>query len=115
MTNTQNHSDSYSQGLTIGFRMVQVAIGITVSPAGPSISDQADALDDRSVCLDPVCSSTLSGAKRGLPYSPSDTPLIRSYEILHDNHVTLDRALRTRNGYPSTYTMSPVVSRSEDE
>jgi hypothetical protein len=31
MTNTTNHSDSYSQGLIIGFRMVQVAIGITVS------------------------------------------------------------------------------------
>lgn len=28
-----NHEDSYSQGLIIGFRMVQVAIGITVSDA----------------------------------------------------------------------------------
>jgi hypothetical protein len=26
-----NHEDSYSQGIIIGFRMVQVAIGITVS------------------------------------------------------------------------------------
>jgi hypothetical protein len=31
-----NHEDSYSQGLIIGFRMVQVAIGITVSDAAHS-------------------------------------------------------------------------------
>lgn len=31
MTNNPNHGESYSQGLIIGFRMVQVAIGITVS------------------------------------------------------------------------------------
>jgi hypothetical protein len=30
MSNIQARSDSYSQGLIIGFRMVQVAIGITV-------------------------------------------------------------------------------------
>ena len=31
MTTTEDNGDSYSQGLIIGFRMVQVAIGITVS------------------------------------------------------------------------------------
>jgi len=35
MTNNPNHGESYSQGLIIGFRMVQVAIGITVSSRFP--------------------------------------------------------------------------------
>ena len=30
MSNTSKHSQAYSQGLTIGFRMIQVGIGITV-------------------------------------------------------------------------------------
>lgn len=34
MTAGESHSDSYNQGLIIGFRMVQVAIGITVSHTG---------------------------------------------------------------------------------
>ena len=32
MTRSGNHDDSYSQGLVIAFRMITVAIGITVSP-----------------------------------------------------------------------------------
>lgn len=31
MTRTASHDDSYSQGLVIAFRMITVAIGITVS------------------------------------------------------------------------------------
>jgi hypothetical protein len=31
MTKNANHDDSYSQGLVIAFRMITVAIGITVS------------------------------------------------------------------------------------
>ena len=31
MTRSGNHDDSYSQGLVIAFRMITVAIGITVS------------------------------------------------------------------------------------
>ncbi|WVR06201.1 hypothetical protein IAU60_003231 [Kwoniella sp. DSM 27419] len=37
MTTTSHHSDSYSQGLIIGFRMVQVAIGITVGLFGSGL------------------------------------------------------------------------------
>lgn len=32
MTRSGNHDDSYSQGLVIAFRMITVAIGITVRP-----------------------------------------------------------------------------------
>lgn len=38
MTSGAKHEDSYSQGLIIGFRMVQVAIGITVSRYGRSVT-----------------------------------------------------------------------------
>ncbi|WWC70587.1 uncharacterized protein I206_104538 [Kwoniella pini CBS 10737] len=37
MTTNPHHSDSYSQGLVIGFRMVQVAIGITVGLFGSGL------------------------------------------------------------------------------
>ncbi|OCF62312.1 hypothetical protein L486_01980 [Kwoniella mangroviensis CBS 10435] len=37
MTTNPHHSDSYSQGLIIGFRMVQVAIGITVGLFGSGL------------------------------------------------------------------------------
>ncbi|WVQ96776.1 hypothetical protein IAU59_003883 [Kwoniella sp. CBS 9459] len=37
MTTSTHHSDSYSQGLIIGFRMVQVAIGITVGLFGSGL------------------------------------------------------------------------------
>ena len=37
MTKTKQHGDSYSQGLIIIFRMVQVAIGITVCPKDPTL------------------------------------------------------------------------------
>jgi hypothetical protein len=36
MTRSGNHDDSYSQGLVIAFRMITVAIGITVSFPLPS-------------------------------------------------------------------------------
>ena len=54
MTNTANHSDSYSQGLIIGFRMVQVAIGITVSRSSVP-REKGCRLIDRSDCSDRVC------------------------------------------------------------
>ncbi|OCF43967.1 hypothetical protein I317_02237 [Kwoniella heveanensis CBS 569] len=37
MTTNPHHSDSYSQGLIIGFRMIQVAIGITVGLFGSGL------------------------------------------------------------------------------
>lgn len=37
MTQATNHDDSYSQGLVIAFRMITVAIGITVGLFGSGL------------------------------------------------------------------------------
>lgn len=37
MTQAANHDDSYSQGLVIAFRMITVAIGITVGLFGSGL------------------------------------------------------------------------------
>ena len=71
----QASGEKYSQGLVIGFRMVQVAIGITVSRAHSSCRSTlfADSLN-RSDSSDPVYSSTLSEERRVLLCSRSSLP-----------------------------------------
>lgn len=56
MTRGTNHDDSYSQGLVIAFRMITVAIGITVSYY--YLLNRGFELIDRSDYLDLVYSST---------------------------------------------------------